>query len=66
MTENNMTVNDECRLSSLSSLRADLAIKTQQCRQIESALDVLLDKRYESKVAMEIAKKILNANIGPL
>lgn len=62
MTE---SVHDECRRAQVSQLRADLAVKAQQCRQLESALDVLLDQRYESKMAVEIAHKILNANIGP-
>jgi hypothetical protein len=55
----------DCRMARVSALRSELAIKTQQCRQIESALDVLLDDRYDHVNADKIANKILNANIGP-
>jgi SOS response regulatory protein OraA/RecX len=49
----------------LSELRAKWAIKQQQATQIAHAIDALADSNMTDEAAIDVAEKILNANIGP-
>jgi hypothetical protein len=59
------TESDIKRRLRISKLRCDLAIKTQQCVQIQEALNVLFDKKMDSETAVCVCDKIIKANIGP-
>ncbi len=49
----------------LSELRGKWAIKQQQAAQLASAIEVLANPKMQDRVALKVADKILNANIGP-